>query len=155
MVNMSNYDSEIKQLRSEIDQWESEREIYQRDFAILQDEEMRICQVIELFAELTSERNVLNTGFQHMAELHTENVSFPDMDILTDFSVPNGNASQLISFFDSYSHDLKRVCEEIDEKKAELGKILGRYYDKICANNSKIRDLENKERDESDGNPLT
>ena len=139
---MGKYDSDIAKHRKEIASLKAEQAPYQRDFAILHDEEIKICQVIELFSELSDENDELSIGFRHMAELHTDNVSFPDMDILTDFSVPNGNANQLISFFDSYSHDLKRVCKEIDEKKKEIGGILGTYHDKISDLEDEIRHLD-------------
>ena len=111
----------IHTLESEISKLIDSEVPYQKDFALLTDQEQRICQVIELFDELISEKDLLSTAFQHMMELHTSNVSFPDMENLTDFSLPSSDASQLVNFYDSYINSLKKVCIEIDQKKEEIG----------------------------------
>ena len=112
----------IHTLESEISKLIDSEVPYQKDFALLTDQEQRICQVIELFDELISEKDLLSTAFQHMMELHTSNVSFPDMENLTDFSLPSSDASQLVNFYDSYINSLKKVCIEIDQKKEEIGR---------------------------------
>lgn len=114
--------NDIHTLESEISKLIDSEVPYQKDFALLTDQEQRICQVIELFDELISEKDLLSTAFQHMMELHTSNVSFPDMENLTDFSLPSSNASQLVNFYDSYINSLKKVCIEIDQKKEEIGR---------------------------------
>lgn len=114
--------NDIHTLESEISKLIDSEVPYQKDFALLTDQEQRICQVIELFDELISEKDLLSTAFQHMMELHTSNVSFPDMENLTDFSLPSSDASQLVNFYDSYINSLKKVCIEIDQKKEEIGR---------------------------------
>ena len=114
--------NDIHTLESEISKLIDSEVPYQKDFALLTDQEQRICQVIELFDELISEKDLLSTAFQHMMELHTSNVSFPDMENLTDFSLSSSNASQLVNFYDSYINSLKKVCIEIDQKKEEIGR---------------------------------
>ena len=114
--------NDIHTLESEISKLIDSEVPYQKDFALLTDQEQRICQVIELFDELISEKDLLSTAFQHMMELHTSNVSFPDMENLTDFSLPSSDASQLVNFYDSYINNLKKVCIEIDQKKEEIGR---------------------------------
>ena len=114
--------NDIHTLESEISKLIDSEVPYQKDFALLTDQEQRICQVIELFDELISEKDLLSTAFQHMMELHTSNVSFPDMENLTDFSLPSSDASQLVNFYDSYINSLKKVCIEIEKKKEEIGR---------------------------------
>ena len=124
--------NDIHTLESEISKLIDSEVPYQKDFALLTDQEQRICQVIELFDELISEKDLLSTAFQHMMELHTSNVSFPDMENLTDFSLPSSNASQLVNFYDSYINSLKKVCIEIDQKKEEIGRIIESIEGKIA-----------------------
>ena len=118
---MTSVDIKISELEREISRLIDSKVPYQKDYALLISQEERICQVIELFDELTDENDLLNASIRHMVELHADNVSFPGMDKYTDFSLLNGTVNQLIEYFDSYTHDLKKVCKEIDEKKEEIG----------------------------------
>ena len=104
---------------------------YKQDYALLVNQESRICQVIALFDELVDENDLLGTSFRHIIDLHTSNVSFPDMENLTDFSLAYSAGNSLASNFDSYVHNLKKVCKEIDDKKKEIGQKLNSIENEI------------------------